>query len=73
MSLPKDFDKLDPATLTSAGLDVELHPTKPLVLIRIEGTAVVLALDDAGVQHLATSLMDCHALLWDRVMNGKHS
>ena len=67
MSLRKEFDRLAPETLVTGGLDVELHPTRPLVLLKLDGCPQMAALDDAGVQHLVTALMDCHERLWARV------
>lgn len=69
MSLSHDFDQLPGDSLTSGAINIELHPTRPLILLQVEGTTITLGLDDAGLMRLVTRLIDCHEQLIDRIPN----
>lgn len=75
MSIPnlsQTFDRLGAEQLCVGGLDVELHPTQPLVLLQMGGTAVLLGLDPEGVLALVRALLTCHERLVERAAsNGK--
>ena len=68
MSLVSSFDKYPQEQLVSTGLDNVLHPTRPLVLMKIDGTAVMVGLDADGLLQLVRALLDCNTRLTDRTI-----
>lgn len=44
-------------------LEVALHPTKPLIIVQVVGTAVMMALDPPQVEKLASELMRVRGML----------
>ena len=66
-SLSRQFDNLPPELLETSGLDLEVHPTRPLVVVHIQGCPQLIAIDAVGVDQLVSALLDCRAILLDRL------
>jgi len=68
MNLVKNFDRYPSEQLVATGLDIVLHPTRPLVLMKIDGTAVMVGLDADGLLQLVRALLECNTRLTDRTL-----